>query len=397
MSATTRSERNFGLDVLRAAAIVAVLVFHGDLGFFISTGLSQWQGWRAALSVCAGVLALEWFFVLSGYLIGSILIRSFEARDRWWDSTRTFWLRRWFRTLPNYYLFLLVNALLAWAGIEQGRFSASFLVFAQSLVSAQEKPFFFAESWSLAVEEWFYLLIPCVLGLLALVVRGRRQRLFWAAAGLLIAVPMVLRTLAVPPAHFFEWDENVRRVTVMHLDSIGWGVVAAIVGRWHPAAWARHQGAKAVLGLLLTLAGVAGLFYFMVVDWRGFAGGRFNDLALITAPALGTALMLPWLAGLCVGSAAVRRLAARLADYSYSMYLCHYPLMLVVLHAVKAQGWQAGPIVGWLLLAWLALVLGVSALVFRCFERPMTRLRERFTRHVPAGPFAAPALGARDP
>ena len=142
----------------------------------------------------------------------------------------------------------------------------------------------------------------------------------------------------------------------MHLDSIGWGVVAAIVGRWHPAAWARHQGAKAVLGLLLTLAGVAGLFYFMVVDWRGFAGGRFNDLALITAPALGTALMLPWLAGLCVGSAAVRRLAARLADYSYSMYLCHYPLMLVVLHAVKAQGWQAGPIVGWLLLAWLALV-----------------------------------------
>ena len=43
------------------------------------------------------------------------------------------------------------------------------------------------------------------------------------------------------------------------------------------------------------------------------------------------------------------------------------------------------------------LVLGVSALVFRCFERPMTRLRERFTRHVPAGPFAAPALGARDP
>ena len=58
---------------------------------------------------------------------------------------------------------------------------------------------------------------------------------------------------------------------------------------------------------------------------------------------------------------------------------------------------QAGPIVGWLLLAWLALVLGVSALVFRCFERPMTQLRERFTRHVPAGPFAAPARGARDP
>lgn len=148
-------------------------------------------------------------------------------------------------------------------------------------------------------------------------------------------------------------DENVRRVTVMHLDSIGWGVVAAIVGRWHPAAWARRRGAKAVLGLLLTLAGVAGLF-LLHGGGLAAAGGRFNDL-LITAPALGTALMLPWLAGL--RAARPPRRLARLADYSYSMYLCHYPLMLVVLHAVKAQGWQAGPIVGWLLLAWLALVL----------------------------------------
>ena len=387
----SRDQRNFGLDVLRVAAIGAVLAFHGDLGFAISTGLSQWQGWRAALSVSAGVLALEWFFVLSGYLIGSILIRGYEAQGHWWASARTFWLRRWFRTLPNYYLFLCVNALLVWCGIEQGQFSWRFLFFAQSLVSAQEKPFFFAESWSLAVEEWFYLLIPCVLGVLALTIRGSRQSRFWAAAGLMIALPMVLRIVAAPPAHFFAWDESVRRVTAMHLDSIGWGVAAAIVGRWRPAAWARHQGGKAALGLLMTLGGVGALFYFMVVDWRGVAGGRFNDLALITAPALGTALMLPWLASRRIGVDWLRRLAARAADYSYSMYLCHYPLMLLMLHVVKTLGWQVAPIVGWLLLAWLALTFGLSALVFHVFERPLTKLRERFTRRVQAGPFSAGA------
>lgn len=51
-SAAPREQRNFGLDLLRAAAILAVLAFHGYLGFGVSTGLSAWQGWRAALSAC---------------------------------------------------------------------------------------------------------------------------------------------------------------------------------------------------------------------------------------------------------------------------------------------------------------------------------------------------------
>ena len=52
---------------------------------------------------------------------------------------------------------------------------------------------------------------------------------------------------------------------------------------------------KALLGLALTLGSVGALFYFLLIDWHGFAGGRLNDLALITAPAAGTALLLPWL------------------------------------------------------------------------------------------------------
>lgn len=383
---TLSPQRNFGLDVLRVAAIGAVLAFHGDLGFFISTGVSHWQGGRAAISASGGVLALEWFFVLSGYLIGAILIRSVERQPGWWSGARTFWLRRWFRTLPNYYLFLFVNTLLVWAGIEQGEFSWRFLVFMQSLTSAQQKPFFFAESWSLAVEEWFYLLIPAVLGALGLVLRGSRKARFLAAAGLMIALPTLLRIAVASPAHFFEWDDNVRRVTVMHLDSIGWGVMAAVVERWYPQAWARHRGRKAVLGLALVLASVAALFYLMVVDWRGVAAGRLNDLALMTAPALGTALMLPWLCAWQAPADWLRRCARRTAEYSYSMYLCHYPLMLLMLYVVRQLGWSASEALVWLLPLWLALTFALSALVFHGFERPLTQLREHFTARIPAGP-----------
>ncbi|MCB2033267.1 MAG: hypothetical protein KDF57_08070, partial [Ottowia sp.] len=128
--AAPRYQRNFGLDVLRSLAISAVLMNHAYLGFFVANGLSKWEGWRAALSACA-VFSIEWLFVLSGFLIGSMMIRSFETRAGWWASARDFWLRRWFRTIPNYYLFLAINAALAWWGIEEGRFSWSFAAFSQ--------------------------------------------------------------------------------------------------------------------------------------------------------------------------------------------------------------------------------------------------------------------------
>ncbi|MBN8557317.1 MAG: acyltransferase [Proteobacteria bacterium] len=387
-SSAPRYQRNFGLDLLRSIAICVVLMNHGYLGFFVSTGLSKWEGWRAALSACA-VFSIEWLFVLSGYLIGSMMIRSFETRGGWWASARDFWLRRWFRTIPNYYLFLLLNAVIAWWGIEEGRFGWSFAVFSQNLAWAQTKPYFFAEAWSLALDEWFYFLMPLLLGGVALVRRMERRQLFWAVALLLIAIPTVLRTVVTPSAHFFEWDDDIRRVTLMHLDATGWGVAAAILNRWHPGWWTRWQGAKALLGLALTLGAAAAMFYFMRVDWRGFAGGRFNDLALIVAPGVGTVLILPWLSGHQPDARWGRWLAARIGDYSYSVYLCHFPLMLLMNHALKLWGGALGPIVGWVVLAWLLGVLAVSALVFHGFEKPVSDLRERFTRRVQAGPFSA--------
>lgn len=388
-------ERNFGLDSLRTAAIVAVLLFHGYLGFLVSTGLSPWQGWRAALSASAGIFALEWFFVLSGFLIGSILIRGSQRESSWWRASRDFWLRRWFRTVPNYWLFLGVNSILVAWGIEEGRFSTRFVLFLQSFAGAQEKPFFYSESWSLAVEEWFYLLFPLLLGTVAwamAVLRGRAEadadtlrRRFWMAIVLTLVASIVLRTAMVPSAHFFDWDEHVRRVTVRHLDSIAWGVLAAQVHHWYPAAWARRRGLKALAGLVLMLFSVACLFYFMIVDWRGFAGGRFNDLALMTAPAVGTVLVLPWMAAWRAPGAGLKWLVERIATYSYSMYLCHFPLMLVMLHGLHLLGLDAGDWVGWLASLWVLLVFGLSALVFHGFEKPVTDLRDRFTRRVPVG------------
>jgi peptidoglycan/LPS O-acetylase OafA/YrhL len=88
--------RVFGLDILRATAIVLVLAAH-------TWPTKAYQQWPHAFAV----LGVELFFVLSGFLIGGILIRlAEEGRLRTLRDVWGFWRRRWFRTLPNYYLFL---------------------------------------------------------------------------------------------------------------------------------------------------------------------------------------------------------------------------------------------------------------------------------------------------
>jgi peptidoglycan/LPS O-acetylase OafA/YrhL len=385
-AAAPRYQRNFGLDALRTAAISVVLMNHCYLGFFLEPKLAVFEGWPAAISACA-VFSIEWLFVLSGFLIGSMMIRSFETRGGWLASARDFWLRRWFRTVPNYYLFLALNAALVWWGIGPGHFSWPFAVFSQNLARPEAVPLFFAEAWSLALDEWFYFLMPLLLGLAALAWRLERRQVFWIVALALIGLPMLLRTASAPPADFLEWDARIRRITIMHLDATGWGVLAAIVNRWHPGWWQHRPGLKALAGAALMLGAAAAMFYFMRVDWRGVAGGRFNDLALISAPGLGVVLILPWLSARAPGAGAARWLAARIGDYSYSIYLCHFPLLMMTTHAAKWLGWNLATVVWPLVLLWLALVLLLSALVFHGFEKPISDLRERFTRRVQAGPF----------
>src|SRR5450830_870815 len=126
------ASRSLGLDCLRSLGIVIVLCNHGLIGFFISQGILPFSGGVAQLSASA-VISIEWLFLLSGYLIGAMMIRSFESGRSWVGCARDFWLRRWFRTLPNYYLFLALNLVLVSWGWMDGVFDWKFLVFSQNL------------------------------------------------------------------------------------------------------------------------------------------------------------------------------------------------------------------------------------------------------------------------
>lgn len=377
--------RNFGLDILRFSAIAIVLANHGYLGFFIGTGLSEWGGWQAIASVCA-VFSIEWLLVLGGYLIGSMMIRSFEVKEGWWASARDFWLRRWFRTVPNYHAFLALNVMLLVWGMEKGAFDWKFLAFSQNLAWPQDKPYFFSESWSLALDEWFYFLMPLLLGSVAWLPLKSRKNQFLAVAILLVAAPALAR-MAMPVADMWDWDHRVRRVTLLHLDATGWGVIAAILNRWHTEWWRSHMRLKAWIGVILTLLAIAGTAVLMTCGWQIFANGRLNDLVLIVAPSVGVAFMLPWLSSLEPKAPWQSSLMTRAADYSYSIYLAHLPVQIVMLHFIRIYSVSLQDHLWLICFAWVLLVTAFSACVFHVFEKPVSDLRDKFTKKVEAGPF----------
>lgn len=386
MSAAAAAQRNSGLDYLRTLSIGIVLANHGLIGFFFETGRVQPSGLVAYLSA-SGIIAIEWLFVLSGYLIGTMMIRSFEKPGTWLERTREFWLRRWFRTIPNYYLFLVVNVVLVYLGVASGSFHWTYLVFSQNLYRPETLPHFFGESWSLATDEWFYFLMPLLLGLALLVRRIGIEAAFMITAAALIIVPIVTRALHPVPSDFFAWDAQIRRITVFHLDATGWGVLAAAVNRWFKPWWQRHAAGKALAGVALTLLGMAMVWWLVGFGWKaGGAGTACNALSL-TLIGAGTFLALPWITSVAFRHGAVDQFVEKTSLYSYSIYLCHFPLIFIVRHFALIDGATSGGVMVPVVLTWLLAVYAVSAVVFHGFEKPVSDLRERFTRRVSTMPF----------
>ena len=384
------ARRTFGLDLLRAIAILMVLANHAFLSFFVDLGHATFTGVAAVVSTVS-ILSIEWLFVLSGFLIGAMMIRSFEEEGSWWSRARSFWLRRWFRTFPAYFLFLLVNIVLVAIHVAPGAFSVRYLLFAQNLAWPMQAPYFFVESWTLALDEWFYVAMPILVGLGALLLGRDRRRSFLVAALLLIAVPTLLRWLAAPAVTAPDWDARFRGVTVMHLDATGWGVLGAIASRWWPASWTRGVRGKAILGLAFTLAGLLMLeaLSLDLAVWYRFP--RLWSALPLTLIGGGALMLLPWVAGLRPRGGVVGLAVEHLSLTSYALYLAHLPLAFLLRSALTAEERASVPAVAVQVVLWFLLCLAASALLYHRFEKPIFDLRERFTRKVDANPFTPQA------
>ena len=379
------STRNIGLDYLRSLAIVIVLFNHGLIGFFFGTSILKIEGPIVSISA-ASIISIEWLFVLSGFLIGTMMIRSFDGDRKWLQCAKDFWLRRWFRTIPNYYLFVLVNLLLTIYGISDGVFEYRYLAFSQNLAWVEKTPTFFGEAWSLALDEWFYLLMPVIIGCLFFLPISRKAS-FISASCVLIVLPTIGRILHEAPTDFLQWDAQIRRITIYHLDATGWGVLAASVNKWRSNWWRERVGQKAVAGTMMMLAGLFFVIGLLHPEWMNVFYYIIGNSFSITLMAGGTFLLLPWLTSLRAAWKPTDWIIGKLSTFSYSIYLVHLPLIFILKFIFEINEKSSGAYMSMIVVLWLGLVFMISGVVFHFFEKPIADLRESFTKRVDASPF----------
>ena len=172
------------LDSMRGAAILAVIVFHAFGSYAWRDELGSFWGPLASAAVGCGRFGVNGFFVLSGFLITTLL---FKARQQP-DFYKSFYLRRVLRILPVY---LLVLAVVWTCGVISTRFLIAALLFLANfsrLFGAPMKQY--GALWSLAVEEHFYLLWPTC-------VRRLHERTLLKILAVVLTSEPALRLLAV--------------------------------------------------------------------------------------------------------------------------------------------------------------------------------------------------------
>ncbi|MEZ5714978.1 MAG: acyltransferase family protein [Paracoccaceae bacterium] len=337
------------IDGLRMIAVLAVVLYH--------FGLPGLPG---------GFSGVDVFFVISGFLIGGILWRNLDETGT--ISLARFYTRRVKRLAPAYFAMALGSALAAWFVLlpfefrEFGKEIIAATTYLSNILFWRGEGYFdigaenkvLLHTWSLAVEEQFYIVLP----FLFLALR-RRPRALIALLGLLF-LSSLAANIALTPA---------RQTTTFYLVPFrAWellaGVLLAIAGQRRALAFAWHAGLSWA-GLALVLAGIA------LISPQGFPGWQ----ALL--PVAGTLLLIAnGRHQNLVNKTLSMGFPVFVGRISYSLYLWHWPVL--VLSRYGRDGYS-GPFEAAL---WLALAVALATLSWALVETPFRRLHPRSGGHV---------------
>ncbi len=357
--------RVFGLDLMRALAIIFVVIGHGSMLEKANTGFPF-------IKLIDGV---ELFFVLSGFLIGGILIKGFLKEGKPGLSfLGNFWIRRWFRTLPNYYLVLVLNIIFVYFGIikeDFSQFNWKFFFFLQNFSGPLHG--FFWESWSLTIEEWFYLLFPVMLVLLFIPFSGHQHkaiklRTFFLAVMLFLFVPLLLRYFYASEFKLDDFWLSVKlyKVVIFRLDGIALGLLAALIKFTSPVVWSKMKYPAFIAGIIIS-------YWVLYSDWP--ANAFETKVFKIFYLSFGCFLLLPLFDSIKAAPLWISRIFTHISLISYSMYLINLALVSEVIrdnfppqNATEAYIMYA--------VYWLAVIV-FSTLLYKYYEKPLMDLRDQ--------------------
>ncbi len=364
-----------GLDGLRAFAVIAVIVYHLNIGWA--------QG---------GLLGVGVFFTLSGYLITDLLLEHWGRAQGTGLGLSDFWIRRARRLLPA--LVVMLGVVIAWVAIAdrsqlpalRGNVVASAFYVSNWWLIFQHVSYFarfgppspLGHLWSLAVEEQFYLIWPWLLwlGLRTIRERGRyvrgRPRLAVTTLVLAAASATTMALLYHPgfdPSRIYDGTDT---------RAFGLLIGAALAMVWPSRR--RRAGTTRTMRHVLDITGVVGLVVICLLMWRTNQYSEFPYRGGMVLLSVATALVVMAcvypgsLLGRVLGMRPIRWLGVR----SYGIYLWHYPVIVLTTVAVQRRFDLPRATVQ------VAATIAIAAVSWRFIEEPVRQAgRQRAAAEVP--------------
>lgn len=202
------SKRYSNIDQLRFIAAITVAMAH----LIISK-----QGLSLNLEIFSSI-SVEVFFIISGFVLAPQILKVAQSENI--NNYKIFLIRRWYRTIPLYILSLVLTSIVIGQFLSFDFFK--YLLFIQNFFKIIVDIDYFSISWSLSVEEWFYLIFPLFLFVCIKYLKFNNQKFIIYASILFIIIIFLLRFINIEDE---EWGSGVRRIVIYRLDSIVFGFI----------------------------------------------------------------------------------------------------------------------------------------------------------------------------
>jgi peptidoglycan/LPS O-acetylase OafA/YrhL len=368
------------LDGLRGLAALCAVGYHYLFGPALAIP------WVAILNTVleATPIALDTFFILSGFLIGGILLRSKDSPNYY----STFYLRRFHRILPLYYSWVAIYVVFYFAGRGWGLTApagystafvfASFIFMCQNFfIAIVESTYIVSPTWTLAVEEQFYLLAPPTIKRLG------ARRLTQVLCGVILIAPVLRAFIFKFIGHGEFWSRIATRIwTPCHADALAIGVLLAMA--WdseEKRQWLQKHSRFLPLGMLFFTALGSVLLYC--------AYNNVPHTYVLTAAFAQTAMELSCLCLMVFVLTHPESLFCKflrsermrgVGKISYCLYLVHWGILWMIVRFVLHTKFGESPRLELAAAPFaLAISFAVAKLSWKFLESPLIRRGHRYT------------------
>ena len=356
-------ERKIGLDLVRAVAIIIVLEGHSRS--IINSVFPQ-------LNLLGYSDGVDIFFVLSGFLIGGILIRN--VNNDLFDL-KHFLFRRWYRTIPNFVIALLVSVLFYYIlngnHLINGKLILQTSFFVQNFLPPFTNFTFFSEAWSLAVEEHFYLIFALALFIISKYYKENRILLSILALFCISLLSRIIIYNSFKISDYDTYNSCIRTITPCRFDSLAVGVFIAYYKDKFPTIYNERK-----LKVALFLFGIALCVCFdrthLIYETH------YTPMVIIFFSLLfsiGVGFTFPLIESIEVKFLIFNYGIKFISKISYSMYLFHNFIFAQPISQF-VYGLDSKTKIYFYLIYWLFIV-SISYLTYSFVEKPFLRMREK--------------------